>query len=87
MCTYMHTIHTIIQAKLAGVISEKQFGLAVALGDPMMGCRSKVYLALSLMQQGQYRKAGKIIRYRLPYLYVYIVMSLFAVTISLKTTF
>ena len=50
------------QAEKAEVVSRQQLALAVAMGNPVMVVTCKVYLALSLMQQGHLLHAGKIIR-------------------------
>lgn len=52
----------IFQAKIAGRISVAQFKLATRLGDPDTQSRCRLYLALSLTQQGHLRAAKQIIR-------------------------
>lgn len=49
-------------ALIAGRISVEQFRLATRLGDPDTQSRCRLYLALSLMQQGKLRIARKIIQ-------------------------
>ena len=50
------------QAEKAEVVSRQQLALAAAMGNPVMVATCKVYLALSLMQQGQLLHAGRSIR-------------------------
>ncbi|KAF8773170.1 hypothetical protein HNY73_015853 [Argiope bruennichi] len=49
-------------AEKAGLISVQQFRLALRLGDPLTICRCKIYLSMSLLQRGYYRKTKKMIR-------------------------
>ncbi|KOC69301.1 Uncharacterized protein F58A4.6 [Habropoda laboriosa] len=49
-------------AEKAGQISVKQFQLALCLGDPLLVARCKLYAALSLIQQDQFKIPRKIIR-------------------------
>lgn len=49
-------------AKRAGVISVQQLSIALRLGDPLTVCRCKIYLAMSLLQRGYFRKTKCIIR-------------------------
>ncbi|KAJ8891669.1 hypothetical protein PR048_004197 [Dryococelus australis] len=48
-------------ALIAGRISVKQLSIAIRLGDPLQVARSKLYLALSLIQQGRLSRARRII--------------------------
>ncbi|XP_023223945.1 uncharacterized protein LOC111625136 [Centruroides sculpturatus] len=49
-------------AKQAENISLQQFKLALKLGDPLTIARCKIYFAMSLVQQGYYTEAKRIIR-------------------------
>uniref|UniRef100_A0A0A9XMN3 Uncharacterized protein F58A4.6 n=1 Tax=Lygus hesperus TaxID=30085 RepID=A0A0A9XMN3_LYGHE len=49
-------------AIMAGKISTKQFKLALRLGDPSLLARCRLYMALSLIQQRNFKLAKSIIR-------------------------
>ncbi|KAG8198799.1 hypothetical protein JTE90_007103 [Oedothorax gibbosus] len=49
-------------AEKAGLISIKQFQLALRIGDLLTICRCKIYLAMSLLQRGYYRKTKNMVR-------------------------
>lgn len=49
-------------AERAGAISIQQLYIALRLGDPLTVCRCKIYLAMSLLQRGYYKKTKHIIR-------------------------
>ncbi|GAV05442.1 hypothetical protein RvY_15576 [Ramazzottius varieornatus] len=49
-------------AERAGKISISQLRLALRLGDPILSSRSRIYFALSLIQQRSFRMARRILR-------------------------
>lgn len=49
-------------AKMAGRISLRQFTLAMRLNDPNIEARCRLFMALSLIQQGRLRRARGIVR-------------------------
>ncbi|KFM58935.1 hypothetical protein X975_22171, partial [Stegodyphus mimosarum] len=48
-------------AEKAGAISMQQLYIALRLGDPLTICRCKIYLTMSLLQRGYYRKTKKML--------------------------
>jgi Domain of unknown function (DUF4807) len=50
------------RAKIAGKISIQQMRLAYRLGDPNLISRCKLFLSISLIQQGNLKLAQKLIR-------------------------
>ncbi|XP_001121467.2 uncharacterized protein F58A4.6 [Apis mellifera] len=50
-------------AEIAGKISIKQFELALRLRDPFLVARCKLYIALSLIQQGQLKTPKQIVKH------------------------
>ncbi|XP_046864153.1 uncharacterized protein LOC124458095 isoform X2 [Xenia sp. Carnegie-2017] len=48
-------------AKVACELSMKQLYIATKIGSPILATHCKLYFAMSLMQQGQYKRASKII--------------------------
>lgn len=56
-------IEFILQAKRAGVISERQMRIAAELDDHTLLARCYLYIALSEAQQARFAEARKIVRY------------------------
>lgn len=60
---YLNIIFFLMQAEIAGKISIKQFELALRLRDPFLVARCKLYIALSLIQQGQLKTPKQIVKH------------------------
>lgn len=56
----------------------KQLYIATKIGSPILATHCKLYFAMSLMQQGQYQRASKIIRcnYQLHNVWLYMTILL-----------
>ncbi|XP_050443206.1 uncharacterized protein LOC126847154 [Adelges cooleyi] len=49
-------------AIVAGKISLQQLQIAIKIGDPLIAARCQLYVAISLMQRGQFKTARRIIK-------------------------